>query len=366
MRCPYCNSEVESGASHCTMCGHRLSARRGLARGTSRWQILAVLAIVALVCIGGGILLSWRARSGQPASTGLSPTPRWISTPSVTSTPPHRATAPPPTPTPASVLSSGPDPYEPDDSIDDAAAIGTDGLPQKHNLHYEGDHDYVSFQATVGKAYTIETQNLGADIDPIIYLYDSQGQELAHNDDGADEPLASRIVWVAPSSGLYYVMVRDLGEDSAGFEARYSLTVLESAFAEGVDPYEPDDTPGEATRITSDGTRQTHTFNITSDGTRQTHTFNTTTDVDFVSFVAQEGQRYTIQTGDLSSGCDTTIYLYDEAGFELEYDDDAAEDSVASQIVWTAPSTGVYYVKIMDFAGRAGPDVSYQVWVSVQ
>jgi hypothetical protein len=158
---------------------------------------------------------------------------------------------------------------------------------------------------------------------------------------------------VAPSSGLYYVLVRDLADDSLGFEARYSLTVEESAFAPGADPYEPDDTPGEATRIGSDGTPQTHTF-------------HTTGDEDFVSFVAHEGRRYTIQTGSLLSGCDTTIYLYDEAGVELEYDDDAGEESMASLIVWTAPSTGVNYVKIRDFSGRAGPAVSYQVWVSVQ
>ncbi len=529
MKCPHCDSEVESGASRCAMCGNRLFSTRGLARGTSRFLILVILAIAGLVCVSGGFLLSSRARPGQPPSTDSSPTPTWTSMPSVTSSPPNQATAPsvwptytnvdlglslcypddwlvqedarsrqvvfalepddlrgedfpsgtsflvrvdpasepgtdtpdvvlddvtkrlsstyqhlqygevlslsidgtegalmyvegefsrpgvplrswvaavlshqhvyvfaaaapsedwqeyqpvfremldsvrlsepaapaptssptplpstmPPTLTPAPVPSSGPDPYEPDDSIADAAAIGTDGLPQMHNLHFEGDHDYVSFQATAGKAYTIETHDLGADIDPIIYLYDSQGQELAHNDDGADESLASRIVWLAPSSGLYYVLVRDLADDSMGLEARYSLTVVESAFAEGADPYEPDDTPAQATGIGSDGTRQTHTF-------------HTTTDVDFVSFVAREGQRYTIQTGDLQSGCDTTIYLYDVAGFELEYDDDAGEDSVASRIVWTAPSTGVHYVKIRDFSGRAGPAASYQIWVSVQ
>jgi hypothetical protein len=259
----------------------------------------------------------------------------------------------PVTPTTVPVPASGPDAYEPDDSIGDVTPIVADGSPQVHNLHVEGDHDYLCFEASAGKAYTIETYDLGSDIDPIIYLYDSQGEELAHNDDGTKEPLASRIVWLAPSSGVYCVMVRDLGEDSAGIDARYSLTAVQSAFAEGADRYEPDDTPGEATPIETDGTRQPHTF-------------HTTTDVDYVYFTAQQGREYTIQTGGLQGGCDTVIYLYDEAGVELDYDDDAGEDSLASRIVWTAPSTGVHYVRIRDFSGRAGPAVSYDVWISVQ
>ena len=529
MRGPCCDSEVESGDPYCAMCGNRLSETQGLFRSTSRCLILAILAIIAIVCVGGGIILSLLARPGLPASTDSSPTPTRPSMPSLTSTPPAEPTAPsiwgtytngqlgiylrypedwlvqedaslrqvvfaaeqddlqvedfqsgtsfavvvnpsselgtetpdvvldnvsgrlsstyqhlqygevlslsidgaegalmyvegefsrlgaplrswvaavvayehvyvfaaaaplenwpeyqpvfremleavqlsepttpaptlsptplrstmPITPTPTSVPSTRPDAYEPDDRIADAAPIATDGLPQMHNLHIEGDHDYLCFEAAAGNAYTIETRDLAAEIDPIIYLYDSQGQELAHSDDGADEPLASRIIWLAPSSGLYYVMVRDLAEDSTGIATRYSLTVVESAFAEGADPYEPDDTPAEATRIGSDGTRQAHTF-------------YTTTDVDFVSFAAQEGREYTIQTGNLQAACNTTIYLYNEAGVELDYDDDAGEDSFASLIVWTAPSTGVHYVKIRDFSGRAGPAVSYEVWISVQ
>jgi hypothetical protein len=247
----------------------------------------------------------------------------------------------------------GADQEEPDNSIAEAAPITTDGQPQEHNLHVEGDHDYVCFEATIGNAYTIETGDLGGDIDPIMYLYDSEGQELAHNDDASMDTLAPRIVWVAPSSGRYCVMVRDLSEDASGIDASYSITVRESAFAEGADEYEPDDTPDEASPLESDGTPQKHTF----------HTSN---DVDYVSFTAREGVEYTIQTGNLEGSCDTIIYLYDEAGTELGNNDDASDQSFASSLVWTAPSSGTYYVAIRDFGGRAGPAVSYEVWISAQ
>jgi len=280
-------------------------------------------------------------RLSQPTAPPAVPSP---------TTPPTPA---PTVPSPTTVPLEGADAQEPDDSIAEAAPITTDGRPQTHNLHIEGDQDYLCFEATGGNAYTIETHDLGGDIDPVMYLYDSEGQELAHNDDGTDETLAPRIVWVAPSSGRYYVMVRDLAGDSAGIDASYSITVRESAFAEGADQYEPDDTP-------------TQSSPMESDGRRQMHTFHTSTDVDYVSFAAEEGVEYTIQTGSLQAGCDTAIYLYDEAGAELGYDDDASDESFASSIVWTAPSSSIHYVMMRDFGGRAGPAVSYQIWISAQ
>jgi hypothetical protein len=276
-----------------------------------------------------------------------------LSTAEVVSSPTPVPTSIPSAPAPTALPVEGADVQEPDDSIAEAAPITTDGQPQEHNLHVGGDHDYLCFEATMGNAYTIETQDLGGDIDPYMYLYDAEGQELAHNDDGAEGTLAPRIVWVAPSAGRYCVMVRDLAEDATGIDSNYSISVRESAFAEGADEYEPDDTLSEASAIQSDGTPQLHTF----------HTSN---DVDYVSFAAEEGVEYTIQTGNLGPGCDTIIYIYDEAGTELDYDDDASEQTFASSIVWTASSSGTYYVMIRDFNGRAGPAISYEVWVSTQ
>lgn len=262
------------------------------------------------------------------------------------------ATGVPPT-VPPSVPISGADAYEPDDTLADAREIATDATPQPHNLHTEGDHDYLYFDASEGHVYTIDTLGLGAEIDTIIYLYDDQEQELARNDDGTEGALASRIVWIAPSSGTYYVMVRDLSEDSSGPNASYSISVEEGTFVEGADPYEPDDESGLASQIETDGTSQTHTF-------------HTTTDVDFVWFFAEAGLEYAIETGNLLEGCDTIVYLYDEDGYELTYDDDAGEGGYASLIVWEAPADGIYYVVARDYGGRAGPGVSYEIWVSTE
>ncbi len=278
-------------------------------------------------------------------------------TPSSTSTSVPSGTGESPTPAPTAttattpVQTEGADPYEPDDSIAESALIATDGVPQWHNLDVEGDRDYLFFQATAGYAYTIQTLGLGPEIDTIIFLLDGDEQEITHNDDGTEEPLASLVIWIAPSSGTYYVMVRDLAEDSSGADASYGVSVTESASVEGVDLYEPDDTFGEASLIDIDGASQAHTL-------------HTTTDVDYVWFMADEGTEYVIETLNLSGKCDTEMYLYDESGAELAYDDDKEDGDYSSLILWEAPADGLYYVVVLNFNKRAGPGVGYEIVAS--
>jgi ribosomal protein L37E len=291
-------------------------------------------------------------RLSPPGVAAVIPSPTLqptVAPPSPTIAPPAAA---PTSVAPSPTIISGADAYEPDDDIAQAKPIATDGTPQAHNLDRRGDQDYVSFEAEDGFAYTIETFDLG-EIDTIIFLYDAQGQELAHNDDGTDEPYASRITWVAPDTGIYYAMVRDLAGDSAGPEATYSLSVKESPFVEGADPFEPDDDLASARPIDTTGTHQAHTF-------------HTSTDVDYVYFSAQGGKRYAIETGGLTGDCDTVIFLYDRDGVELDLNDDAGEEVLSSLLEWTAPSSGTYYVEVRDFGGHAGPEVGYQLWVTVR
>jgi hypothetical protein len=323
-----------------------------VAPGEARWNTgraaAGLIALCLVVCLVGGTAVALLARGGLPSSpaSATETTGRSDPTDATLGEPESTATAPTVRPS----RPAGPDPYEPDDDISSASLIAAGGQPQQHSLHKGGDLDYVSFRAQAGHAYTIGTSDLGAEIDTVIFLYDAQGQGLAHNDDGAEESVASRLVWMAPSSGRYYVLIRDLGEDSFGPNTWYSVSVTESAVAEGADAFEPDDDFASARAIAVDGAPQTHTF-------------HTSTDVDFVYFEAEEGQKFVMETGDLQGECDTVLSLYDQSGTELAYDDDAGEEALSSRIEWTAESAGTYYVKISDFRGRAGPEVSYQISV---
>jgi hypothetical protein len=309
------------------------------------WIAAVVIRDYAYMFLGGAPIEDWEEQGPilQAMLDSLQLSEPVIVTPS-----PVPATPTPISPRPSPV--SGADPYEPDDSISEAKPITRDGTPQSHNFHVQGDHDYVSFVAEEGISHIIETMNLGSDVDTIIYLYDGEGNELFRDDDGAEEPLASRLIWIAPSSETYYVMIRDLDGDSFGPAATYDIAVTAGVTVEG-DRYETDNTSAQANPIDTDGSPQTHTFHASGD-------------VDWVYFTAQEDVEYVIETGNLQGGCDTRIYLYDEDGEELDYDDDSADEALASRIVWTADAGGTYYVKIDEYSGEAGPEVSYEIWVS--
>jgi hypothetical protein len=117
------------------------------------------------------------------------------------------------------------DEYEPDGFRARATRIEV-GETQRHNRHVSGDEDWISFEAQAGTTYVLRTSNLGERADTVIYLYDGQGNELAFDDDSGEELWASRLRWIAPESGVYYVKVEDRLQGSAGPGTEYDVTLL--------------------------------------------------------------------------------------------------------------------------------------------
>ena len=97
------------------------------------------------------------------------------------------------------------------------------------------------------------------------------------------------------------------------------------------DPYETDNSGAQAKPIPVDGSPQSHNFHHKHD-------------VDWIRFNATAGNEYVIETFGLFGGVDTMIALYGPDMTLLATNDDA--DGKASKIVFTAPATGVYFVKI--------------------
>ena len=239
-----------------------------------------------------------------------------------------------------------PDEWEPDDAPGEASPIEV-GAVQRHNLHVEGDRDWVHFQAEAGRAYVIETSSLGHEMDTVVYLFDEEGNELASDDDGGDEFLASRLWWVARDDGGLLVMTRGFGNTEAGPGTGYDIS-LRSAEGFEIDPYEPDDSPAQASRIAV--------------GETQSHNRHVSGDEDWLSFEVQPGITYTVQTLNLGEQADTVIYLYDEGGVELAFDDDGVSEPWASRLQWTALESGILYVKVVDWIQTSsGPYTGYDV-----
>ena len=71
-------------------------------------------------------------------------------------------------------------------------------------------HAYY-FDGTSGQTIQIDVfaDSLGSEIDPIVYLFDSNGVYLVSDDDGGID-YDSQLVYTLPSSGRYYVIVANL------------------------------------------------------------------------------------------------------------------------------------------------------------
>lgn len=347
----------------------------------TQWAVIGILA-VAVACVLfwlGSYLLVYLAES-FPSFSSAALTPTEVPTvvavpsatepvlpsPSATSIPASAsptATLQPPTPTHTRVIPLStppllstpirrgpvaPDSWEPDDTRSDASPLGL-GEGQTHNLHVEGDHDWVYFEAEEGSAYVIGTSDLGHEVDTVVELYDEEGNELASDDDGGEEFHASRLWWVAEAGGRLYVKIRSFSEGEAGAGTNYDLS-LRLAKGFQIDQYEPDDSRARA-KLIAVGETQTHNRHVAGDR-------------DWIYLEVQAGVTYVIETFNLGPDADTVVHVYDQAGEELASGDDGGDETWASRLEWRAPRDGEFYILVEDwFETSAGPGTRYDIAV---
>lgn len=143
------------------------------------------------------------------------------------------------------------DAFEQDGTKDLAKTIASDGTPQHHNFTPDGDQDWVKFEAVAGEPYTMQSACVGGDCDTIMHLIGSDGTtELSQNDDYGSGP-GSRITYIFPQAGTYYVRVHHYRSNRSGNGTRYDLTVTRN--------YQPPTPTPTATPTTSGGPTPTPT-----------------------------------------------------------------------------------------------------------
>ena len=167
---------------------------------------------------------------------------------------------------------------------------------------------------------------------------------LASNRDGATDD-GSLLSFVAPTSGTYTVVVA--AEDASAF-GEYYLQYASEEITGCSDWSDPEVIgPGLAT---FGGTLEL----ADETGYRTTYGTHYHDDIDLFLFVGQEVQI------DLESSLDTYLYLLDENCVQVDSDDDGGV-GLNSQIVYTAPATGVY--TLITTTWNAGATGSYDLSV---
>ena len=149
------------------------------------------------------------------ATTSAYPAP---TTPTITPT--FSAYPAPITPTPVCA-----DAYEPDNTPAEAKPILPNGGWQDHNFHLLYDRDFTTFNAIAGRTYILETGQLADYVVTELILYDANGVTVAGDPYENDEVREARIVWTAPTSGRYLLLVRAFETSVWGCPATYQLRV---------------------------------------------------------------------------------------------------------------------------------------------
>ena len=192
-------------------------------------------------------------------------------------------------------------------------------------VDYAGDVDFFLFEARRGESYRIDVEPWTL-ADPFVVLYDEDAVWLADNDDYGDS-LASRVDWVAPRSGFYYIEVSSVGFDDVG---AYTVTVVDDDY----DDYDGYDDHADWL----DGATWVFVGDVV-DGA-----VDYAGDVDFFSFEARRGESYRIDVEPWTLA-DPFVVLYDEDAVWLADNDDYG-DSLASRVDWVAPRSGFYYIEV--------------------
>ncbi len=238
------------------------------------------------------------------------------------------------------------------------------------------DEDWVRFAGLARKDYRIETLGLQGGEDTLLELYDAEtGALLASDDDGAGNR-ASRVVYAAGADPqTLLVRVRTHGDRYGGLRA-YSLTVIENLGRCAVDD---DCLPSQACRggvcvlapprcvaddFEDDDAADAARPAVLGELARRNFCDDA---ADWLSFDAEAGRRYDVQTSALDpvGGTDTTLELLGPDGETvLRRDDDGAGDGRASLIAgFTAPTTDRFFVRVTNAGDRAGANRDYTLVV---
>ena len=98
-------------------------------------------------------------------------------------------------------------------------------------------------------------------------------------------------------------------------------------------------------------------------------------DEDFYTFQGTQGAQVTIESfalrldldGDpftVDSHADTIIELLNSSCAELTFNDDIAFGLLDSRVTFVLPSTGTYFLRLLDFRGDGRPDLAYELQLS--
>jgi len=207
------------------------------------------------------------------------------------------------------------------------------------------------FKMGEGKTYQIDMKS--KDFDSYLRLEDSDGKEVAFDDDGGGFPDA-RMVYKAPKGGDYTICATTFGGNSTG---KFTLTVkdLQGKEPDAIPKQEFKFPPPPPFKKGSDAKPIVLEADKAQSAEKQDELTNTDAKYNgsklhkLYTFAMEKGKAYRIDHS--SKDFDAYLYLEDPDGNVVDQNDDNGE-SLDSRIIYAADKTGVYRIIATSLGGN--------------
>jgi len=271
---------------------------------------------------------------------------------------------------PPEVVNCDADIYEEDD-VPSQAALFVVGSTQAHQFCDDAT-DWVKFSAQMTEVYTVTTFSWGQRADTFLALFDADGRTLlmANDDCPGTADYSSRIVWMAPQDGMYYVRVTNRS-GLTGYRTDYDLLIegelkpclylpvvirnagtgtAASAHTTASVVSAPLHPAGDIEHVCRDDYEiddswdQLGSNNVIQPGLVQIHSFDSdpalyAADKDFVWFDVPDRKAVSFTIAPVTN-TQTLMELYDERGLYLPV-------TGTTRLVWTFTTGGRYYMSVI-------------------
>jgi len=213
------------------------------------------------------------------------------------------------------------------------------GVPRQEVIDFSGDKDWFSVTLVAGETYEISVSgnSFGGNAalsDATVSLFNSIGELIGFDDDAGSHTSVfgfrdGLLTFTAAETGSYFVEADGFGTNVGGYIVSVNTRAADSV-SNG-----PDST-------------EVHTIGGSSVGTVD---YNADQDWFAVELVAGETYEFILNIDGANSLQDGYLSFHDADGVRLTVDDDGGP-GLGSRIVWTAESSGTYFLSAQGFTGN--------------
>ena len=211
------------------------------------------------------------------------------------------------------------------------------------------DEDWIRVELVAGKSYDIRLQGIGLDAvaDTVLKIFNSEGEEIAFNDDIETESLNlfSMVEFSADATGAYYI-------SGSGYLGRYR-----------------DNTGTYVVTVFDEEDNHIETPYTISVGNSFEGTLDDKFDEDWIRVDLVEGKTYNITLTGIGTDVDTdtVLRIYSSAGEQVGFHDDVdyAAGKVNSRLTFSPEATATYYINAGAYRGNPTQDNSGRYQVAV-